>query len=106
MNKRVIDLANISEEDLLNLRICELPVKIEGSWLLGCVQELYKELDDKGIKFKPSCYLADEWLTPDEEPVVGMPFFLAHPILMKLEKKNDAGCRRGDKTMVYEAAQA
>jgi len=31
--------------------------------------------------------LADEWLIPDGEPVVGIPFFLAHPALMKLEKQ-------------------
>ena len=80
-------LSRISEEKLLDLRVCDLPLKIEGTWLADCVSELYKELEDKGIKFKPSCYLADEWLTPDKEPVVGIPFFLAHHKLMKLERK-------------------
>ena len=87
MIRKDIDLANISEEELLNLKICDLPIRIEDCWLKDCVKELYKELDDKGVKFKPPCYLADEWLTPDGEPVVGIPFFLAHPVLMKLEKK-------------------
>lgn len=87
MSAKRKDLANLSEEELLSLKIRDLPLKIEGTWLENCVNELYKELDDKGIGFKPPCYLADEWLTPDGEPIVGIPFFLAHPELIKLEKK-------------------
>lgn len=72
---------------MLTTRVCDLPLKIEDSWLEDCVNEVHQELDTKQIKFKPPCYLADEWLTPDNEPVVGIPFFLAHPALIKLEKK-------------------
>lgn len=75
MTKQKINLETISIEDLLLARIRDLPVSIKGTWLEECIQELYKELDDKGIGFKPECYLADEWLTPDGEPVVGIPFF-------------------------------
>lgn len=69
------------------MRVCDLPLKIEESWLQGCIEQLYQELDLKGIRFKPACYLADEWLAPDKEPVIGIPFFLAHPRLLRLEKK-------------------
>jgi hypothetical protein len=72
---------------LLQLRIKDLPLAIKGTWLAECIDKLYTELEAKGIKFKPECYLADEWLTPDGEPVVGIPFFLAHPALMKLERQ-------------------
>jgi len=82
-----MDLSQIPEEKLLDKRICDLPISIEDSWLKDCIESLYQELVEKGIKFKPPCYLADEWLTPDGEPVVGIPFFLAHPSLIKLEKK-------------------
>lgn len=85
--KPVIDLDNISEEDLLSTRICDLPLKIEGTWLKECIAQLYKELEDKGIVFRPECYLADEWLTPEGETCVGIPFYLAHPVLTRLEKK-------------------
>lgn len=85
--KQAIDLDKISEEDLLNLRISDLPLTIKGTWLEECINELYKELDDKGIQFKPECYLADEWLTPERQPVIGIPFYLAHPALIRLEKK-------------------
>ncbi|MBU0634109.1 MAG: putative zinc-binding metallopeptidase [Candidatus Omnitrophica bacterium] len=90
MGKRTkiqIDLNLITEDELLKARICDLPLKIEGAWFESCVKELYAELEEKGMRFRPLCYLADEWLTPDQEPVIGIPFFLAHPKLMKLEKK-------------------
>jgi hypothetical protein len=87
MREKTKDLSVIKEEELLNLRLCELPLKIEGTQLQENIKALYRELDNKQIKFKPECYLADEWLTPDGEPVVGIPFFLAHPVLIRLEKK-------------------
>lgn len=87
MSKKNLDLSKLSEEELLNLRVCELPLSLEGTWLEDCVAELCQELKNKGFSFKPLCYLADEWLTTDKEPVVGIPFFLAHPVLIKLEKK-------------------
>jgi len=84
---KTINLDNLSTEELLKLRISDLSLSIEGTWLEECVNELYRELDAKGISFKPECYLADEWLAPDKEPVIGVPFFLAHPALLKLERK-------------------
>lgn len=81
------DLSTVSEEDLLNARLCDLPLKLEGTWLAECIEQLYQELEAKGLKFRPVCYLADEWLTPLGEPVIGIPFYLAHPVLTRLEKK-------------------
>lgn len=82
-----IDLNTISETDLLQTRLSALPIALEGTWLQEAVTQLEAELKEKGLVFCPSFYLADEWLTPDQEPVVGLPFFLAHPTLIKLEKK-------------------
>ncbi|MFH1578031.1 MAG: hypothetical protein ABIC18_03060 [Candidatus Omnitrophota bacterium] len=87
MSNKKIDLSNITEEELLGLRIRDLSLTIKGTWLEECIEKLYAEIDAKGVKFKPPCYLADEWLTPEHEPNVGIPFFLADPILMKLEHK-------------------
>ncbi len=98
MAGKISDISKLSEEVLLNTRICDLPVSISGSWLDDCIQQLYRELDSKGIKFKPLCYLADEWLAPDGEPVVGVPFFLAHPSLIKLEKKMMLDAEGGTKS--------
>lgn len=88
MTKTPIDLNAIDEQDLLKVRICDLPITIPGTWLEECVSQLYQELADKGLTlFRPECYLAEEWLTPENEPVIGIPFYLAHPVLTKLEKK-------------------
>jgi hypothetical protein len=86
-HKKKVNLNRLSDEELLSLRLCDLPLKIDGTWLEGCIKQLYKELGDKGIGFHPPCYLADEWLCPDGEPVIGIAFFLAHARLMKLERK-------------------
>jgi hypothetical protein len=85
--KPAVDLATLPEERLLDLRICDLPVRIEGTWLEERVAQLHRELKAKGIVFQPRCYLAEEWLTPEDEPEIGIPFFLAHPRLIELEKK-------------------
>ena len=83
----MIDLNHTSAEQLLDTRLCDLPIAIEGTWLEECVRQLYAELDARALSFHPPCYLADEWLTPEGEPLIGIPFYLAHPVLIKLEHK-------------------
>lgn len=78
---------NLPDGDLLGMRIRDLKLQIAGSWLEPLIEQLYYELDAKGISFHPPCYLADEWLTPDKVPIIGIPFCLAHARLMELEKK-------------------
>ena len=82
-----VDLSTISEERLLDLRIAELPLRIEGTWLAERVAQLHRELRARDIPFQPCCYLAEEWLTPEDEPEIGIPFYLAHPRLIALERK-------------------
>jgi len=75
-------------QEILTKPIRELGLKLEGSPLERFVQKLYKELEAKGIrKFRPPCYLSDEWGCPSEEPVIGIPFYLANPKLQRLEKE-------------------
>ena len=87
MTPKYIDLDQISEEQLLANRIKDIPIKIEGTWIEECVNELYVELDARGLVFHPEVYLADEWLTPEGEVAIGIPFYLAHPALIKLERR-------------------
>jgi hypothetical protein len=75
-----------SDEELLPKRICDLQVTIEGSQVEPFIEQLYDELEDKGIRFNPPCYLTTEWLCPDRVPVIGVPFCLAHDRLYQLEK--------------------
>ena len=76
---------------VLGKKVSELGLKLEGSPVEGYVRELYKELDRRGFKkFRPVCYLTDEWGCPDQQPVLGIPFYLADPHLRRLEKAVDA----------------
>jgi hypothetical protein len=75
-------------QDILNKPIRELGLKIEGSPLQRFVQQLYRELEQKRlVKFRPPCYLTDEWGCPSGEPVIGIPFYLANSDLAHLEKE-------------------
>ncbi len=86
-SKRPPDWQNITDEDLMRHRIRDLGVQITGTVLEGRVARLYSELEQKGMVFRPPCYLADEWLCPDKEPIIGIPFYLAQPRLVALEKR-------------------
>jgi len=75
-------------QEILDKPIRDLGLKIEGSPLDRLVQQLYRELERKGLaKFHPGCYLTDEWGCPSGEPVIGIPFYLAHPALSAFEKE-------------------
>ncbi len=80
-------LNNLNDGEILNLRLCDLELEIAHTELQGYINQLYKELKEKGLSFFPECYFADEWLCPDGEPVIGIPFYLAHFRLKKLEEK-------------------
>jgi hypothetical protein len=77
----------LSDEHLLDMRICDLALKIKGSFLEPHIKRLYSELNDRGIRFKPHVWLSEEWFSPDGVPGIAIPFYLAHPRLMKLERQ-------------------
>jgi len=80
------DWAELPDEALLNLRLCDLPVSIAGSWLEDRLAALDAELAARGLTFRPHYWLSNEWFSPDGVPGVAIPFYLAHPRLMKLER--------------------
>jgi len=77
----------LPDEELLQVRVRDLQLQIAGSGIEPFVEALHEELTSKGITCHPTCYLADEWLTPDKIPIIGIPFCLAHPRLRQLEQK-------------------
>jgi hypothetical protein len=93
---RAFEKAPPDVQEILTKPIKELGLKLEGSPLERFVQQLYRELERKGLKrFRPLCYLTDEWGCPSGEPVIGIPFYLANPKLSGLEKEmNDLEDRR------------
>src|SRR5687767_4353628 len=75
---------------LLSKQICKLGLKLEGSPMERFVAELHRELEAKGLRrFQPRTYLTDEWGCPSEEPIIGIPFYLADPKLAQLGKHVD-----------------
>lgn len=77
-----------AQQDLLSRPIRDLGLKLEGSPVERFVDQLYRELEARGLsKFRPACYLTDEWGCPSGEPVIGIPFYLAHSALAELEKQ-------------------
>jgi Putative zinc-binding metallo-peptidase len=73
-------------ERLLDLRIRELGLRLEGTWLEERVDALYHELAQRDIALRPHCWLSDEWFSPRNVPGIAIPFYLAHPRLIRLER--------------------
>ncbi len=73
--------------ELLNTRISDLNLQIEGSPVEPFVHRLRREIENKGIDFQPEFYLTDGWGCPDEVPVIGIPFYLADKRLARIEEE-------------------
>ena len=78
--------AHWPDEKLMDLRMSQLGVTIEGSPLEARIAELQAELDARGLAFQPHFWLSAEWFSPDGVPGVAIPFYLAHPRLSQLER--------------------
>jgi hypothetical protein len=70
---------------LLGQRISDLGLAIRGSRVERLVEQLYAELDGRGLQFHPPVYLSDQWGCPDGTPLIGVPFYLADPRLERIE---------------------
>lgn len=83
-------LNHLSDQELLRLRICDLPGLKDGVLdrrVAPFVSELHAELSTAGLKhFRPGVYLGDEWFSPEGVPKIAVPFYLGHPRLAKLER--------------------
>lgn len=77
--------ADLPDDELVDVRFCELGLTIEGSWIEPRVTALHEELKARGFTFLPHVWLSSEWFTPDGVPGIAIPFYLAHPRLMRLE---------------------
>ncbi len=77
----------MSDEALLEMRMCDLKLTIRGTALEQRIDQLNEELAHRGLKFRPHCWLSEEWFSPDGIPGIAIPFYLAHPRLMRLERK-------------------
>ena len=87
MKRREPAWARLDDEQLLDLRLCDLRLRLRGSGIEPRIERLYQELAARGIAFRPHAWLAEEWFSPDGVPGFAVPFYLAHPRLQRLERK-------------------
>jgi hypothetical protein len=66
--------------------MCDLGVRLEGTPLEERVRVLHADLRRRGLRFRPHVWLSDEWFCPDGVGGIAIPFYLAHPRLMRLER--------------------
>lgn len=107
----VVDWRTLPDEQLLNVRLCDLGLTIEGSKLQDRIDLLHTELAQRQIVFRPHYWLSDEWFTPDGVGGVAIPFYLAHPRLEKLEESQMLEVEGGEhewcmKILRHEAGHA
>ncbi|MCD0463134.1 putative zinc-binding metallopeptidase [Roseiconus lacunae] len=77
----------MSDDELLDMRICDLKLSIRDTPLEARVDQLNGELSERGLRFRPHFWLSDDWFSPDGIPGIAIPFYLAHPRLCRLERK-------------------
>jgi len=66
--------------------MCDLGLEIKDTVLAKRVEKIRSELGRRNLDFRPHFWLSSEWFTPDGIPGIAVPFYLAHPRLMRLEK--------------------
>ena len=102
---------SLSDQELLDVRLCDLELKIEHSDLEARVDQLHDELTDRGLRPLPHVWLSNEWFSPDGVPGIAIPFFLAHERLRRLENRHmleveGAGERHCMRLLRHEAGHA
>ena len=105
------DWDGYSDERLLALRFRDLRLTIKDTWLERPRDELYESLERRGLRLKPHMWLSEEWFCPDGVPGFALPFYLAHPRLMQLERRQMLEVEGGNlpwctKLMRHEAGHA
>lgn len=73
-------------DQLLDLRMCDLGLTLDADWIQDGLERLGDELGRRGLRFRPHAWLSSEWFSPTGVPGIALPFYLAHPRLMRLER--------------------
>jgi hypothetical protein len=76
----------LPDEQLLELRLSDLPLVLEGSVVEGRISQLAAELQARELMLPIHYYISDEWFTPDGTAAMAVPFYLTHPRLERLER--------------------
>ena len=77
----------LSDEELLKLRFCDLKLSLGSPIIQRARRNIYSELKRRGLRLRPHMWLSVEWFSPDGVPGIAIPFYMAHPRLMRLERQ-------------------
>ncbi|UCF69518.1 MAG: putative zinc-binding metallopeptidase [Acidobacteriota bacterium] len=72
---------------MLDVRLSRLRLRIEGTALEARIGRLYRELERAGLRFRPYIWLSTDFFTPMGATGFAVPFYLAHPRLARLERR-------------------
>jgi len=80
--------ARESDAGMLRLRFRDLRLgRPQRAALRRAIRQLHRELQARGIPFRPHVWFSEEWFSPDGIPGIAIPFYLAHPRLERLERR-------------------
>jgi hypothetical protein len=85
--RRRFEWEGLPESELFDIRLRDLGVRIEGTWIEECLNDLGEELARREILFRPHAWLSTDFFVPDDIPGIAIPFYLAHPRLIQIERK-------------------
>jgi hypothetical protein len=78
---------DLPEAELMNVRLRDLRLRIEGTWIEECLAVLHDDLAKRGLPVRPQAWLSTHWFVRRGTTGIAIPFYLAHPRLMSLERK-------------------
>jgi hypothetical protein len=81
-----LEWARWPTERLLDLRMCDLRLSLKKSILEERTEQVKRELENRDLRLNPYFWISDDWFTPDGYTGSAIPFFLAHPRLVRLER--------------------
>jgi hypothetical protein len=87
MTKRRLAWETLNDAELFDVRLRDLGLAIAGTWIEECLDDLYAELARRELPFRPHAWLSSDFFVPDDIPGIAIPFYLAHPRLMQIERK-------------------
>lgn len=80
------ELSSMTDSEILKLRFKNISLTITGTDVESRINQLYTELEAKGLVFRPQIFLGDEWFSPEGMNAISVPFYLANTRLKNLEK--------------------
>ena len=102
--------AKLDDEALLDLRFNDLGLTLAASPLQPALDRLDRQLGRRGLRFRPHVWLSVEWFCPDGVPGFAIPFYLAHPRLAALERRQmhevEGGNARAARILRHETGHA